>query len=289
MTTRILPALALAALLSATAARSAADDPKLPDVKAFDKLVVDTLRDVHNKGADLYNTAKDFPGAYRMYQGALTTVRPLLAHRPDTQKLIETGLATAEKETDASRKAFVLHETIEAVRKDLKAAIGEKKAPEPPKKTPEDKKDEPKKAVDPPKKTEEPKKVEPPKKVTEEPKKVEPPKKAVEPPAKKPDDKKPTDPPKDKDGAKASGVVTLSGKPLAEGELTLVSLNQPKPRTFTTAIKDGKYSFAESIPAGKYAGAISGKGVPAKYNAVDTSGLTFEVAAGAATLDIVLK
>lgn len=273
MTTRILPVLALAALLGATAARSAADDPKLPDVKAFDKLVVDTLRDVHNKGADLYNTSKDFPGAYRMYQGALTTVRPLLAHRPDAQKLIDTGLTTADKETDAARKAFVLHETIEAVRKDLKTTAAEKKPVDPPKKT-----EEPKKAVDPPKKvTEEPKKVDPPKKTTEEPKKV------VEPPAKKSAD------PKDAAGAKASGVVTLAGKPLADGELTLVSLNQPKPRVFTTAIKDGKYLFAEAIPAGKYAGAVSGKGVPAKYNAVDTAGLTFELAAGAATLDIVLK
>lgn len=287
MTTRVLPALALAALLGAPTARSAADDPKLPDVKAFDKLVVDALRDVHNKGADLYNTSKDFAGAYRMYQGALSTVRPLLAHRPDTQKLIETGLANAEKETDAARKAFVLHETIEAVRKDLKTAIGEKKPSDPPKKVTE----EPKKAVNPPKKTEdkkdEPKKaVEPPKKV-EEPKKVEPPKKAEEPKKVEPPAKKPADP--SKDGAKASGVVTLNGKPLVEGELTLASTNQPKPRVFTTAIKDGKYQFAEAIPAGKYAAAITGKGVPAKYNAVDTSGLTVELAAGAATFDIVLK
>src|SRR5262245_31489695 len=54
---------------------SAADDPKpLMDAKAFDKLVVDTLRDVHDRGADLYNTKKDYPGAYRLYQGSLLTV-----------------------------------------------------------------------------------------------------------------------------------------------------------------------------------------------------------------------
>ena len=281
MRTRILPALALAALMGAGAGRAAADDPKLPDAKAFDKLVVDALRDVHNKGADLYNTSKDFPGAYRMYQGGLTTVRPLLAHRPDAQKLIDTGLAAAEKEAEAARKAFVLHETIEAVRKDLKAAIAEKK---PDDKKPEVKKpDEPKKPVEPPKKP-----TEPPAKKSDEPKKP------VEPPAKKPDPLPVAPPPKatpkGKDAtAGASGNVTLSGKPLAEGELTLVSLNQPKPRVFTAAIKDGKYTLAEAIPPGKYAGAVSGKGVPEKYATAGTSGLTFELTAGASTLDIVLK
>src|SRR5207253_318530 len=48
-----------------------ADDPKLPDVAAFDKSVVDALRDIHNKGADLFNTSKDYAGAYRLYQGSL--------------------------------------------------------------------------------------------------------------------------------------------------------------------------------------------------------------------------
>jgi hypothetical protein len=131
-------ALVLALVLSATA--PAADDPKLPDVTAFDKLVVDSLRDVHNKGADLYNTSKDFPGTYRLYQGALEAVRPLLAHRPEAQKIIETGLATAEKEPDVARKAFVLHETIEAARKNLKTAGTPPKPDGPPVKKPDDKK-----------------------------------------------------------------------------------------------------------------------------------------------------
>ncbi|HEV3437195.1 MAG TPA: carboxypeptidase-like regulatory domain-containing protein [Gemmata sp.] len=89
----------LAGLLLAliTAGPLLADDPKLPDVKAYDKLVVDSLRDVHNKGADLFNESKDFIGTYRMYQGALLTVRPLLAHQPAAQKLIDDGLAMTEK------------------------------------------------------------------------------------------------------------------------------------------------------------------------------------------------
>ncbi|MCI0704146.1 MAG: hypothetical protein L0241_24070 [Planctomycetia bacterium] len=148
---RGLAALTLLAVLGTTTA-TAADDPKLPETKVFDKLVVDSLRDVHNKGAELFNEAKDFPGAYRMYQGALLTIRPLLAHRPEAQKIIADGLAAAEKVPDLAdgkgpdfaRKAFVLHEAIEGVRKHLKIAIGDKK---PDDKKPDDKKkpEEPKK------------------------------------------------------------------------------------------------------------------------------------------------
>jgi hypothetical protein len=97
-----------------------ADDPQLPEVKAYDALVVDTLRDVHNKGAELFNEHRDFYGTYRMYQGSLLTVRPLLAHRPAAQKLIDDGLAAAEKDISVQNKSFKLHETIEAVRGMLK-------------------------------------------------------------------------------------------------------------------------------------------------------------------------
>lgn len=112
------PVVALLALL--LPASLCAQEPKLPDAKAFDKLVVDTLRDVHNQGADLYNMSKDFAGTYRMYHGALLTIRPLLAHHPAAQKMIDDGIAAAEKEANTAQKAFRLHEAIEAVRAHLK-------------------------------------------------------------------------------------------------------------------------------------------------------------------------
>ena len=276
MTTRMLTALALVLALGPSATR--ADDPKLPDPKAFDGLVIDTLREVHNKGADLYNTTKDFSGAYRLYQGALTTVRPLLAHRPDAQKIITDGLGAAEKEPDAARKAFLLHEAIEGVRKNLKAAPGERK-PDEPKKTDDKKPEEPKKKPDGPKKIDNTKPVEPPK---------------------KPDDKKPdavarapmpkapkakADPP----AASVGGKITFAGKPMAEGEVTVVSLNLPLPRVFTATIKDGTFKFTDAIPPGTYAAMVTGKGVPEKYQLISTAGLRLEFAAGANTTDLVLK
>ena len=97
----------LAVLVLGLAAGGAAADEAKPvvDPKAFDKLVVDALKEVHNRGADLYNVGKDFAGAYRMYEGGLIAVRPLLGHRPDEQKAIDEGLAAAEKEPEMNRKA----------------------------------------------------------------------------------------------------------------------------------------------------------------------------------------
>src|SRR4051812_15228764 len=118
----------LATLVLAAATAAAAADPVV-DPQAFDKLVDGSLRKVHDHGADLYNTKKDFAAAYRVYDGALRTVRPLLDHRPKAQERIDVGLAAAEKETEAAKQAFVLHETIEDVRTILKTPLASPKKP----------------------------------------------------------------------------------------------------------------------------------------------------------------
>lgn len=269
---RALAATLLAALSLCTAA--AADGPKLPEVAAFDKLVVDALRDVHNRGADLYNTSRDFEGAYRMYQGGLLAVKPLLAHRPAAQKLIDEGVEAADKEPTPARRAFKLHEAIEAVRKSIKDANEpniktiepepkpKEKAPEP-KPKPIDPIVDPKPAEKTPKATDEPKKTKEP----AEPKKVKEPKK----------------------GAGPGGTVTLKGKPLDEADVTLVSLGQPKPRVFTAAVAAGKYQFADPVPAGKYAVVVAGKGVPDKFQTTATSSLVLDVKADAGPYDFNLE
>ena len=86
----------------------------------WDKAAVAALKDVHDRGAELYNSG-DAAGAYRLYQGALLAVRPLLDHRPFAQKAIDDGFAEANKSAGSVRvQAFRLHETIEQVRATLK-------------------------------------------------------------------------------------------------------------------------------------------------------------------------
>jgi len=253
-------AAALAALLAGAAG---AADP------AFDKALRDSLSEVHNRGADLYNQGKDFPGAYRMYEGALRTSRPLLAHRPASQKTIDDGLAAAEKEKDAAKKAFLLHQAIEAVRSDLKEPTKAAVAPEPKKTvvTPE-----PKKTVTPepePKKTKTPE-PEPKKTVTPEPKKAVP-------------EKLPT----------VKGVVTFKGQPVANANVTFAAIDRLKvaPVVVRTGA-DGAYSL--NLIAGRYAVSVAatadGKDVlPPRFAAVATSGLTVVVPAGSSTFNLNLE
>lgn len=278
-------AAAFAALLAGAAG---AADP------VFDRTLRESLAAVHNSGADLYNQGKDYAGAYRLYEGALRTSRPLLADRPDTQKKIDTGLAAAEKEKDVSKKAFLLHQAIEAVRADLKEPTKAAVTPEPKKTvTPEP---EPKKTVTPePKKTvtPEPKKTvtpepEPKKTVTPEPKKTvtpEPePKKTVTPePKKAVPEKLPT----------VKGVVTYKGQPVANANLTFAAIDRMKvPPTVVGTGADGAYSL--NLIAGRYAVSVTatanGKDVlPARFGMVATSGLTVVVPAGSSTFNLDLQ
>jgi hypothetical protein len=247
----------LAALLAfVLPATLCAQEPKLPDAKAFDKLVVDTLREVHNRGADLYNTKKEFEGTYRMYEGALVTVRPLLAHRPAAQKMIDDGLAAAEKEAAAAQKAFRLHEAIEAVRAHLKGDPGKK---------PDDKKPEEKKPVE--KKPKEKK-----------------------PDDKKADNKKPKNPVSVSGGPGFRGRVTLNGQPLKAGDVIFVSLDKPRPVVITAAIQaDGQYAPMEVVSPGKYAVIVKGPNVPEKYQLTTTSALVIDHQGPPAVFDFDLK
>jgi len=86
------------------------------DPKAFDKNVNKALRDVINHGADLFNLQGDYAGCYRVFQGALIGIKPLLGHRPDLQKEIEDGLGQAERLPRVVDRAFALRKVIDSVR-----------------------------------------------------------------------------------------------------------------------------------------------------------------------------
>jgi hypothetical protein len=237
-------------LLSGAAAISAQPPPAV-DTKVIDKTIVATLRDIHDRGADLYNLSKDYSATYHLYEGSLLVVRPLLMHRSDVQKAIDDGLIVAAKETDSARKAFVLHETIEKVRADLKAPVLVKPSIEP-------------------------KKTEPMPKP--KPKDME--------PAPMPKPKEPK-----AEGATVSGKVTVQGKALAEGTVTFVSLDQKAPKVDNATVKDGTYTMKDLPPgkyavaiSSKTAGAV-----PMKFATTDTSGLRYQPLAGKNQFDIELK
>jgi hypothetical protein len=117
--TRVRLLVVLAALVLTGAAQ--ADRGKKDEAaerKACDAVLYKTLRDVINRGVDLYN-AGDPAACYRVYEGSLATIRPLLAHHPDLQKMIGQSLASAERDPVAWRRAFTLRNALDKVRAEL--------------------------------------------------------------------------------------------------------------------------------------------------------------------------
>jgi hypothetical protein len=115
---RLLVVLAAIVLTSAAQADRGKQD-EAAERKACDAVLYKTLRDVINRGVDLYNGG-DPAACYRVYEGSLATIEPLLAHHPDLQKVIARALASAERDPVAWRRAFTLRNALDKVRAGLK-------------------------------------------------------------------------------------------------------------------------------------------------------------------------
>ena len=94
-------ALASLVLLTANVARA---EEKLPVERTInDRQIIDLLADIHERGRVLYN-AGDFAGCYRLFEGSLVTVRPLLPR--DLQQMIAVGIPDAERQGSMARRAM---------------------------------------------------------------------------------------------------------------------------------------------------------------------------------------
>jgi hypothetical protein len=91
-----------------------AQDEKPKGEKHDGTLLRDSLKEVINVGADLFNKYGDHAGCYRIYQGALISIKPFLP--PETQKEIETSLVEAEKQARFSDRAKELRKTLDNIR-----------------------------------------------------------------------------------------------------------------------------------------------------------------------------
>jgi len=116
-TTPVLAACLMVAAGDLTRGEEKKSEPPL-DREKQNKVIHESLRGVINRGADLFNGG-DWNGCYRLYEGALLGVEPLLDHRPALQKTIKDALAEAERNPSVPEKAFVLRRAIDTVRKEL--------------------------------------------------------------------------------------------------------------------------------------------------------------------------
>lgn len=280
---------------------SAQDQRDKPDAKARDRSALDDaihrdLRGIIDSGANLYNQG-DWNGCYRLWEGALMVLRPVLGERrlrswaktidteaysdalkslqsqlgdhPPLKDVIEAGLTNARQAPQLYSRAFVLRVVLDQLRAETTSAVKAK-----PKKNTDD--------IDLAIPSTESKKKTP--KQPEEKKLDE----------KEPDENKPQE---KKEGKKADGTshiegkVTYQGKPLAGGIITFFG----KDDAFSARIAvDSSYELNRVKP-GEYKITISTKGnakipqVPAKYSDPDKSGLTFTVHDGKQEHDIILN
>ncbi|MEZ6140080.1 MAG: carboxypeptidase-like regulatory domain-containing protein [Zavarzinella sp.] len=84
-----------------------------------DILASESLRDIHDRGAKLYNDG-DPLSCYRMFQGGLEVAARFLKHRPELQKRIAERTQKIDVEQSMAKKAFLMHELIEEVRTELR-------------------------------------------------------------------------------------------------------------------------------------------------------------------------
>ncbi len=85
--------------------------------------MINTGADVYNAKAedrDMYTRENNRAGCYRIYQGSLLTLKPLLGHHPQLQTVIDNSFAKAATQTSMAERAFTLREAIDEVRRVLK-------------------------------------------------------------------------------------------------------------------------------------------------------------------------
>jgi hypothetical protein len=93
--------------------------------------LADALKEVINRGADLYNPpTSDHNGCYRLFQGALMVSRIHFDGQPELQKEIDTALAEAERQGSFSQRAFILRRALDRTRATLTAKPADSKRSE---------------------------------------------------------------------------------------------------------------------------------------------------------------
>ncbi|MFO0866755.1 MAG: hypothetical protein U0744_19300 [Gemmataceae bacterium] len=250
----------------------------------------ESLRDTINHGAEVFNQQADYAGCYRVFEGALLSIKPLASS--NRAKEIDEALTKAARMARFEDKAYQLRTVLDAVREDFRVLARTKDEPKqetkklPPIET--KKPDETKK----PKEAKKPVEVKKPAEV----KKTPEPKPPVDEPKIKgiplpekigplEDEKKTTTQIMPKVGH-VVGTVSVNGRPMQGGTLQLVA---PVGEFVTKIDPNGEFVFPMMIPSGPFRVAV----VPSQENLVaprlrdeNTSGLLIRVRPEKQTIEL---
>ena len=103
-------------LLGATVSLARADDKPL-DRAELDKRIVATVYETAVAGTNLFN-AGNHEGCFRLYQGAIGALVPLLDHRAKLQTSVKASLAKAASQK-AADGSFTLRDALDAIQNDI--------------------------------------------------------------------------------------------------------------------------------------------------------------------------
>jgi hemoglobin len=92
-------------------------------LRELDQRLIKSLGDTIDLGAATFNNG-DQEGCYRIYQGALKAVLPLLEHHAALQKAVDQKVSRAVTLRTAGERAFLLREAIDEVRSTLARGAG---------------------------------------------------------------------------------------------------------------------------------------------------------------------
>jgi hemoglobin len=110
---------ALLALGLTSAIVCADDKSQLPLERAeLDKRIVKVVFDATLFGTELYNNKNDTDGCFRIYQGALMVVQPLLDHRPKLAQLVKEKLDRSKLQSP-KEGAFALRLVLDEIMNEI--------------------------------------------------------------------------------------------------------------------------------------------------------------------------
>jgi hemoglobin len=99
-------------MLALTASGFAADGPL--SARDLDARIGQAIVRTINIGAPIYNEG-DAAGCYRLYQGTLIMIEPLLGHRPELAREVASGLRDVERVPTYAQRATDLRRTLDRV------------------------------------------------------------------------------------------------------------------------------------------------------------------------------
>lgn len=91
-----------------------AQDTAKKSTQVEQKNLNESLKEVINRGARIFNENGDYAGCYRMFEGALVAIRPVVGKEMQTE--IDSGLTNAQRMSSFADKAFELRRVLDVIR-----------------------------------------------------------------------------------------------------------------------------------------------------------------------------